>query len=142
MERAAPPARGDDPWSRTLAEAQKQPALWAIVQRLTLDGIEGTRVVVRCPAQSAGTAGKIAAPKLVELLAKHGLPGATIVLKAVEGAEAGGGGGPEIAAPGQARASEPLMPASGGPNPAESPLVKRVQQVLGARVTRVVPRRE
>lgn len=121
--------------------ARRQPALWAIVQRLTLDAIDGTRITLRCPPESVGTAGKIAVPKLVELLSRAGLPGASIVLKATEGQTRPPEAGPSAPA-GTARTLEqqPLPPT--GPNPADSPLVKRVQQVLGARVTRVVPRKK
>jgi hypothetical protein len=123
-------------WERVKGDAQASAALWAIVSKLVVGSMEGLRVTLLAPPALLAMATKFAAPKLMELFARHGAAGVSVLVHPDPSAlaDAEPPTAPVAAQPAPAPAVETFAP---GEHPAEHPLVKRVQQVLGARVVGV-----
>lgn len=125
-------------------EAAQRPGLWAIVQRLALGAIEGGRITMLCPPLSQSTAQKVASGWLAERFTTALGRSVTVVLHPSEDIA------PEslpvtvspaaITSSANARPAAPPAIPTGPDSPINHPLVKRVQEVLSARVVRVRPR--
>ncbi len=129
-------------------EAAQRPGLWAIVQRLALGAIEGGRITMLCPPLSLSTAQKMASGWLAERFTEALGRSVTVLLQpseeiAPEAPPATGPSSPTAPptnADARSAAQAPAAIPTGPDSPINHPLVKRVQEVLSARVVRVRPR--